>query len=327
MKELEDIFPVTIINDRYGGCYSKGAFLAFNLEPWDVPKGVSWGGDVDCAEFWADEAPKYVIGKGNTPNEAYRDLVERIQTKEKELNNHQLDPRMTFENFIVGDSNKLASSIGFFIAEHPDDVAYNPFFIYGPSGCGKTHLINAIGMRRKVINPQERVVYVTARQFKREFTESVLQNTTNDFIDFYQSIDVLIVDDIQEWMNAPKTLDTFFQIFYYRIRKGKPVVLACDRPPVELKGMKKRLLTHISCGVVAELEMPNEELCADILHAKCIHDGLKIPDETIEFIAKTAKNNVLVLEGVFNSLKAYSIVCDSNIDTNLAERLIKSIVV
>ena len=327
MKELEDIFPVTIINDRYGGCYSKGAFLAFNLEPWDVPRGVSWGGDVDCAEFWADEAPKYVIGKGNTPNEAYRDLVERIQTKEKELNNHQLDPRMTFENFIVGDSNKLASSIGFFIAEHPDERSYNPFFIYGPSGCCKTHLINAIGMRRKEMDPQERVVYVTARQFKREFTDSVLQNTTNDFIDFYQSIDVLIVDDIQEWMDAPKTLDSFFQIFNDRIRKGKQVVLACDRPPVELKGMKKRLLTHISCGVVAELEMPNKELCVDILHAKCIHDGLEIPDETIEFVAKTASGNVLVLEGVFNSLKAYSIFCGSNIDTNLAERLINSIVV
>lgn len=327
MKELEDIFPVTIINDRYGGCYSKGAFLAFNLEPWDVPKGVSWGGDVDCAEFWADEAPKYVIGKGNTPNEAYRDLVEKLQTKEKEPNNHQLDPKNIFENFIEGASNKMARTMGHSIAEHPDESSYNPFFIYGPSGCGKTHLINAIGMRRKEINLQERVVYVTARQFKREFTESVLQNTTNDFIDFYQSIDVLIVDDIQEWMDAPKTLDSFFQIFNDRIRKGKQIVLACDRPPVELKEMKKRLLTHISCGVVAELEMPNEELCVDILHAKCIRDGLEIPDETIEFVAKTASGNVLVLEGVFNSLKAYSIVCDSNIDTILAERLIKNIVV
>ena len=95
MKEIKDVYPVTIIVDRYGGCYSGGKYLAFNLEPWDLPRSVSWGGDVDCAEFWADEAPKYVIGKGNTPNEAYRDLVERIQTKEKELNNHQLDPKKT----------------------------------------------------------------------------------------------------------------------------------------------------------------------------------------------------------------------------------------
>ena len=327
MKEINDVYPVTIINDRYGGCYSKGAFLAFNLEPWDVPKGVSWGGDVDCAEFWADEAPKYVIGKGNTPNEAYRDLVERIQTKEKELNNHQLDPKKAFENFIEGDSNKLARTVGLSIAEHPDESAYNPFFIYGPSGCGKTHLINAIGMRRKEMDPQERVVYVTARQFKREFTDSVLQNTTNDFIDFYQSIDVLIVDDIQEWMNAPKTLETFFHIFNHLISCGRQIILTCDRPPVDLQGMKKRMLTRFGCGLVAELEKPDVQLCIDILKAKCRNDGLEIPGEVIEFVAKSANGNVYVLEGVLNSLKAYSIVCDSNIDTNLAERIIKNIVV
>ena len=250
-----------------------------------------------------------------------------MKDKKKISNKHsKLDPKKTFENFIKGDSNKLARTVGFSIAEYPDKTTYNPFFIYGPSGCGKTHLINAIGVRRKEIDPQERVVYVTARQFQREFTDSVRQNTSSDFIDFYQSLDVLIVDDIQEWMNAPKTLDVFFHIFNYRIRNSKQVVLACNRPPVELQGMKDNVLAHFACGLVAELEKPDVQLCIDILKAKCRKDDLEIPGEVIEFVAKSANGNVYVLEGVLNSLKAYSIVCDSNIDMNLTERLIKNIV-
>ena len=327
MKEVDEVYPVTIIDDRYGGCYSGGKYLAFNVEPWDVPKGVSWGGDVDCAEFWADEAPKYVIGKGNTPNEAYRNLVEKIQRNEMKSNNHQFDTKKTFENFIEGDSNKLARTVGLSIAEHPDKTTYNPFFIYGPSGCGKTHLINAIGVRYKELCPEKRLLYVSAREFQAQYTDSVRQNTTDVFINSYQSADMLIVDDIQEWMNAPKTLETFFHIFNYLISCGRQIVLACDCPPVNLHGMNERVLARFGCGLVAELEKPDMQLCIDILKAKCQHDGLDISDEIIEFITKSANGNVYVLEGVLNSLKAYSIVCDSNIDMNLVERLIKNIVV
>ena len=236
--------------------------------------------------------------------------------------NPQLDPRKTFQSFIEGDSNKLPRTVGLSIAEHPGKSAFNPFFVYGPSGCGKTHLINAIGVRCKETYPQKRVLYVSARLFQVQFTDSVRQNTTNDFINFYQSIDVLIVDDIQEWMNSPKTLDTFFHIFNHLFRNGKQIILASDRPPVDLQGMKDRLLTRFACGLIAELEKPNTQLCIDILNAKCRRDGLKIPDEVIEFIAKTANGSVRDLEGVVNSLMAYSIVYNSNIDMHLAERVI-----
>ena len=236
--------------------------------------------------------------------------------------NPQLDPKKTFQNFIEGDSNKLSRTVGLSIAEHPGKTTFNPFFIYGPSGCGKTHLINAIGVRCKETYPQKRVLYVSARLFQVQFTDSVRQNTTNDFINFYQSIDVLIVDDIQEWMNSPKTLDTFFHIFNHLFRTGKQIILASDRPPVDLQGMKDRLLTRFACGLIAELEKPNTQLCIDILNAKCRRDGLKIPDEVIEFIAKTANGSVRDLEGVVNSLMAYSIVYNSNIDMHLAERVI-----
>ena len=237
--------------------------------------------------------------------------------------NPQLDPKKTFESFIEGASNKLPRTVGLSIASLPGKSSFNPFFVYGPSGCGKTHLINAIGVQAKEQSPQLRVLYVSARLFQVQFTDSVRQNTTNDFISFYQTIDMLIVDDIQEWVSSPKTLDTFFHIFDHLFRLGKQIVLASDRPPVDLAGVKERLLTRFSCGLIAELEKPNLQLCIDILQCKCRRDGLKIPAGVIEFIAKTANSSVRDLEGVLNSLMAHSIVYNSGIDLHLAERVIK----
>ena len=237
--------------------------------------------------------------------------------------NPQLDPKKTFENFIEGDSNKLPRTVGMTITGHPGKSAFNPFFVFGPSGCGKTHLINAIGVECKRHSPQLRVLYVSARLFQVQFTDAVRQNTTNDFIHFYQTIDVLIVDDIQEWATSPRTLDTFFHIFDHLFRLNKQIILASDRPPVDLDGVKDRLLTRFSCGLIAELEKPNMQLCVDILNAKCRRDGLQIPADVIHYIAQTANGSVRDLEGVINSLMAYSIVYNSAIDMHLAERIIK----
>ena len=237
--------------------------------------------------------------------------------------NPQLDAHKTFLNFIEGNSNKLPRTVGLSIAEHPGKSTFNPFFVYGPSGCGKTHLINAIGVKCKEMYPTKRVLYVSARLFQVQFTDAVRQNTVNDFIQFYQSIDVLIVDDIQEWATAKATLDTFFHIFDHLFRLGKQIILASDRPPVDLQGVKDRLLTRFSCGLIAELEQPNVELCKDILTAKCRRDGLKIPEDVIQYIAETANGSVRDLEGVINSLLAYSVVYNTNIDMRLAERVIK----
>ncbi len=237
--------------------------------------------------------------------------------------NPQLDPKKTFQSFIEGDSNKLPRTVGLSIAEHPGKTTFNPFFIFGPSGCGKTHLINAIGVRCKEAYPEKRVLYISARLFQVQFTDASRQNTVNDFINFYQTIDVLIVDDIQEWATAEKTVATFFHIFDHLFRMGKQIILASDRPPVDLKWLQDRMLTRFSCGLIAELEKPNPQLCIDILNAKCRRDGLKIPADVIHFIADTASGSVRDLEGVINSLMAYSIVYNSNIDMRLAERVIK----
>lgn len=235
----------------------------------------------------------------------------------------QLDPKLTFNNYMEGDSNKLPRSVGLSIAEHPNTTQFNPMFIYGPSGSGKTHLVNAIGLKAKQMYPQKRVLYVSARLFQTQYTDAVLHNASNDFINFYQSIDMLIVDDIQEWAGKAKTLNTFFHIFNHLFRNGKRIILACDRPPIELKDMPDRLLTRFSCGLVCELEKPNIQLCVDILSNKIRRDGLKIPVDVISFIAQTCNGSVRDLQGAINGLLAYSIVYNSSIDIRLAERVIK----
>ena len=246
--------------------------------------------------------------------------AQETQTEDIET---QLDPKLTFNNYMEGESNKLPRSVGLSIAEHPNTTQFNPMFIYGPSGSGKTHLVNAIGVKAKQMYPQKRVLYVSARLFQTQYTDAILHNSSNDFINFYQSIDILIVDDIQDWAGKSKTLNTFFHIFNHLFRNGKRIILASDRPPVDLQDVPDRLLTRFSCGLVAELEKPNIQLCVDILSNKIRRDGLKISKDVITFIAQTCNGSVRDLQGAINGLLAYSIVYNSNIDIRLAERVIK----
>ena len=246
--------------------------------------------------------------------------AQEAQTEDIET---QLDPKLTFNNYMEGESNKLPRSVGLSIAEHPNTTQFNPMFIYGPSGSGKTHLVNAIGVKAKQMYPQKRVLYVSARLFQTQYTDAILHNSSNDFINFYQSIDILIVDDIQDWAGKAKTLNTFFHIFNHLFRNGKRIILASDSPPVDLQDVPDRLLTRFSCGLVAELEKPNIQLCVDILSNKIRRDGLKISKDVITFIAQTCNGSVRDLQGAINGLLAYSIVYNSNIDIRLAERVIK----
>ena len=293
-------------------CFGQGVSLSYHII---TDKTHNLGQTVEAEQPAGIETPQPTTRANKAPT-----LLDAATPQDL---NPQLDLHKTFQTFIEGDSNKLPRTVGLSIAEHPGKTTFNPFFIYGPSGCGKTHLINAIGVRCKELYANKRVLYVSARLFQVQYTDAVTKNTVNDFIHFYQTIDVLIVDDIQEWASSPKTLDTFFHIFNHLFRNGKQIVLASDRPPVDLQGMKERLLTRFSCGLIAELEKPNMQLCIDILQSKCRRDGLKIPADVIQFIAETANGSVRDLEGVVNSLMAYSIVYNSSIDMRLAERIIK----
>ena len=238
----------------------------------------------------------------------------------------QLDTTRTFNNFIAGNSNKLPRAVGLSIAENYNKTQFNPFFIFGPSGCGKTHLINAIGIKMKQQDPKARVLYISARLFQVQFTDAVRHNTFNDFITFYQTIDTLIIDDVQEWITAPKTQEAFFHIFNHLFRNGKRIILACDRPPVDLRGMSDRLLTRLKCGLVAELERPDVQLCIDVLKSKVEQNGLKVPAEVIDYIANTANGSIRDLEGILNNLMASAFVFNKDIDIDMAQKAVRSIV-
>lgn len=238
----------------------------------------------------------------------------------------QLDPHKTFNNYLEGESNKLPRSIGLSIAEHPNTTQFNPMFIYGPSGCGKTHLVNAIGMRAKQLYPQKRVLYISARLFQVQYTNSVRNNTTNDFINFYQTIDILIIDDIQEFAGVTKTQNTFFHIFNHLHQNGKQLILTSDRAPVLLQGMEERLITRFKWGMVAELEKPTVELRKNILRNKIHRDGLQFPPEVIDYIAENVGNSVRDLEGIVISIMAHSTIYNKEIDLELAQRIVRKVV-
>ncbi|MBQ0062698.1 MAG: chromosomal replication initiator protein DnaA [Prevotella sp.] len=237
-----------------------------------------------------------------------------------------LDRTRTFDNFVSGQSNHLPFTVAKSMTEDNRSTLFNPFFVFGPSGCGKTHLINAIGLQMLAESPMKRILYVSARIFQVQYVEATLKNTRNDFIHFYQSIDVLIIDDVQEWMTSVKTQEVFFHIFDHLLRNGKRIILASDRPPVDLKGMIDRLLTRLKCGLLAEIEKPDPQLCRDILRFKAAESSISIPNDVIDYIANVAGDSVRNLEGIINSMKAHLLVRGAEIDLSLARSLVKAIV-
>lgn len=254
--------------------------------------------------------------------------AERPEPKHDDFDSH-LNPACTFQSFCQGKSNELALSAALTVAQKPGHNAFNPFFIFGASGVGKTHLAQSIGVYVRDHNPEKRVLYVPAHYFKVQYTEAVRNNQLNDFINFYRSIDVLIVDDIQEFAgkNLVATQNTFFHIFNYLHSAGKQLIMTCDRPPVELaEDLIPRLLTRFKWGFIGEIEHPDYELRKEILLGKCKKEGLQISDDVLDFIARNATDNVRDLEGIINSLLAHSIAFNRPIDQDLAARVMRMIV-
>jgi chromosomal replication initiator protein len=238
----------------------------------------------------------------------------------------QLNALYTFDSFIAGEPNKLARTAGLAIAKQPGYTAFNPLFIYGGSGVGKTHLANAIGHQVKALNPQARVLYVSANTFKLQYQDAAKCNKIPDFLNFYQSVDVLIVDDIQYFAGLKGTQDTFFHIFNYLQQSRKQLILTSDRPPVELKDIEERLLTRFKWGLSAEILKPDYQLRRDILVSKMRRDGITLGDEIVDFIAQNVRDSVRDLEGVLASLLAHSTLTNKEIDLALTEQVVSHIV-
>jgi chromosomal replication initiator protein len=232
-----------------------------------------------------------------------------------------LNNKMTFNNFHEGASNKLARSIALKITEEPGKD-FNPCFIHGQSGVGKTHLCHAIGNKIVELNPQKRVLYISAHLFEVQFTDARKKNTHNEFVHFYQGVDVLILDDIHELAGKEKTQQAYFHIFNHLKLIGKQLILTADKAPIDIQGLEERLISRLKWGLTLELQKPDLELRRKILHQKVKQDGLNISDEIIDFIAENVTDHVRDLEGIITSLVAHSLVYNREVDMELTKRIV-----
>ncbi len=279
------------------------------------------------------------IPSSNRGNMAPQEMDMPIKSKNPELRNpfvipgirnikieSQLNPNYNFDNFLEGDSNRLARSAGMAVANKPGGTSFNPLLVFGGVGLGKTHLAHAIGVEIKDKYPERTVLYISAEKFTQQYIESVKKNTRNDFIHFYQLIDVLIIDDVQFLSGKSGTQDVFFHIFNHLHQNGKQVILTSDKAPVDMQDIEQRLLSRFKWGLSAELQNPDYETRISILKNKLYRDGVEMPDEIIEYVAKHIKTNIRELEGAIISLIAQSSFNKKEVTLDLAQHVVEKFV-
>ena len=237
-----------------------------------------------------------------------------------------LNPSYSFENFVEGDCNRLARSAGFAVANKPGGTAFNPLLIYGGVGLGKTHLAHAIGIGIKNQFPNKTVLYVGSEKFAHQFIDAIKNQSTNDFIHFYQMIDVLIIDDVQFFSGKDKTQDVFFHVFNHLHQNGKQIILTSDKPPVEMQGMEQRLLSRFKWGLSADLAAPDLETRIAILEKKMYGNGIELPREVVEYLAYSINTNIREMEGAWTSLLAQASLNKKAITLELAKQMIDKFV-
>lgn len=238
----------------------------------------------------------------------------------------QLNHNYSFQNFVEGECNRLARSAGYAVANKPGGTAFNPLLIYGGVGLGKTHLAHAIGLEIKESHPGKTILYVASEKFTQQFIDSVRNGTQNDFIHFYQMIDVLIIDDVQFFSGKEKTQDVFFHIFNHLHQSGKQLVLTADKAPVDIQGIEQRLLSRFKWGLSADLQAPDLETRIAILQKKMYTEGIELPEEVVEYLAYTITTNIRELEGALISLIAQASLNKKAVTLELAKQMIDKFV-
>ncbi|MGP1479403.1 MAG: chromosomal replication initiator protein DnaA [Capnocytophaga sp.] len=242
-------------------------------------------------------------------------------TVDSQLNLHQ-----NFDNFVEGESNRFARSAGISVANKPGGTAFNPLFIFGGVGLGKTHLAHAIGVDIKEKFPKKKVLYVSSEKFTQQFSNASKdkeKNALNDFIHFYQLMDVLIVDDIQFLSGKVRTQDAFFHIFNHLHQNNKQVILTSDKAPVDLFDIEQRLLSRFKWGLSAEIKAPDYQTRYKILQNKFLNDGTPINEDIVAYLAENIRTNIRELEGVSNSLIAQAAFNRKEYSIELAQSIIE----
>ncbi len=238
----------------------------------------------------------------------------------------QLNGDFTFDSYILGEGNKFAISVAMAVAQKPGENAFNPLFVFGNSGVGKTHLIQAIGADVKKKDPMRNVIYLSANRFMHQFMDAGRNNAINGFMNFYQMIDVLIVDDIQEIAGKQGTENVFFQIFNHLQQNKKQIILAADKSPAEMDGMEDRLLSRFKSGVVVEVKMPDLDTRMKIIKSKVTKDGIRMSDEIIHYIATNVTGSVRELEGSLYSMLAFATLTHEDITIDVARQAVGHLV-
>lgn len=271
--------------------------------------------------------------RGNTKNPIGRAPVENLSQNivnpfiipglRKLQIDSQLNENYTFDNFVEGECNRVARQGGLEVAKNPGKTVFNPLLIYSGTGLGKTHLCHAIGNEIKRLYPQKTVLYVQAEQFLNQWATASKNNNQNDFVHFYQMIDVIIIDDIQFLAKKPSTQDVFFHIFNYLHQNNKQLVITSDKLPADLKDIAPRLLSRFKWGLTTDLQMPDADTRTAILRNKLYNNGIVFPDEIISYLATNVRTNVRELEGVLISLVAQSSLNKKAVTIDLAQNIIE----
>ncbi len=238
----------------------------------------------------------------------------------------QLNPDHSFESYVEGDCNRLARTAGLSVAKRPGTTAFNPLVIYGETGLGKTHLAGAIGNEILRNHPDKRVLYCQAEEFTNQIINAIRENTINELTGFYQSIDVLIMDDIQFLAGKEKTQKIFFHMFNQLHQNRKQIILTSDRAPKDLEGMERRLLSRFKWGLTADLQRPDVETRMAIFANKAAEEGVAVSGEVVEYVCHNVDESVRELEGAIVSLIGRAGLLDRTIDLNLAREVVGSTV-
>jgi chromosomal replication initiator protein len=246
------------------------------------------------------------------------------------LKKMQIDPQLnhtyTFDAYVEGECNRVARRAGKTVAEKPGSSSFNPLVLYGGTGMGKTHLVQAIGNEVKRLHPNKVVLYVSSEKFINQFQDHSRNNAINDFIHFYQLIDVLIIDDVQYFAKAEKSQDAFFAIFNHLHQSGKQLILTSDKSPKDLDGLQERLLSRFRWGLSTDLQMPDYETRIEILQSKMRNDGLQLEQDVVKYVAYNINTSVRELEGALISLLAQSSLNKKDIDVELAKKVLRNFV-